>query len=122
MLRVVSLSVAHLMSRQCIVNVLIDLIRQRSSILDITDIILTGLWKENYRPVSIISVVFKIFEFCLYDQIYQNIDDTLSSQEIGYRKGYSSQHLLITMFENWKKSLNKGGKCSALFVDLSIAF
>ena len=41
---------------------------------------------------------------------------------MGYRKGYSSQHSLIVMFENWKKNLDKGGKCGALFVDLSKAF
>ena len=26
------------------------------------------------------------------------------------------------MFENWKKNLDKGGKCGALFVDLSKVF
>ena len=65
--------------------------------------------KENYRPVSIISVISKILELCLYDQIYQNIDNTLSRHQIAYRKGYSSQHSLMTMFENWKKNLDKGG-------------
>ena len=33
--------------------------------------------KENYRPVSIISVISKILERCLYDQLYKNIDNTL---------------------------------------------
>ena len=41
---------------------------------------------------------------------------------IGYRKGYSSQHLLIAIYEKWKKNLNKGGKFGALFADLSKAF
>ena len=78
--------------------------------------------KENYRPVSIISVISKILERCLYDQIYKNIDNTLSRHQMGYRKGYSSQHSLIAMFEKWKKNLDKGGECGALFVDLSKAF
>ena len=55
--------------------------------------------KENYRPVSIISVISKILERCLYDQIYKNIDNKLSRHQMGYRKGYSSQHSLIAMFE-----------------------
>ena len=46
--------------------------------------------KENYISVSIISVISKIFECCLYDQIYKNIDKTLSSHQMGYQKGYSS--------------------------------
>ena len=78
--------------------------------------------KENYRAVSIISVISKILERCLYDQIYKNIDNTLSRHQIGYRKGYSSQHSLIAMFEKWKKNLDKRGECGALFVDLSKAF
>ena len=41
---------------------------------------------------------------------------------MGYRKEYSSQHSLITMFEKRKKNLDKGGECGALFVDLSKAF
>ena len=41
---------------------------------------------------------------------------------MGYRKGYSSQHSLIAMFEKWKKNLDKRGECGALFVDLSKAF
>ena len=41
---------------------------------------------------------------------------------MGYRKGYSSQHSLIAIFEKWKKNLDKGGECGALFVDLSKAF
>ena len=74
--------------------------------------------KENYRPVSIISVIFKILERCLYDQIYKNIGDTLSRHQMGYRKGCSSQHSLIAMFGKWKENLDKGGE----YRDLSKAF
>ena len=78
--------------------------------------------KEDYRPVSIISVISKILERCLYDQIYKNIDKTLSRHQMGYRKGYSSQHSLIAMFEKWRKNLDKGGECGVLFVNLSKVF
>ena len=43
--------------------------------------------KENYRPVSTISVISKTLERCLYDQIYKNIDNTLSRHQMGYQKG-----------------------------------
>ena len=64
----------------------------------------------------------KILQRCLYDQMYQNIDNILSRHEMGYHKGCNSQHSLIAMFENWKKNLDKRGKCGTLFVDLSKAF
>ena len=56
-----------------------------------------------------------------YDQNYRNTGNTLSIHQMGYRKG-NSQHSLIRMLEKWKKNLDKPGKCSALFVDLSKAF
>ena len=78
--------------------------------------------KENYRPVSIIPVMSKILERCLYHQIYKNISNTLSRHQMVYRKGYSFQHSLIVIFEKQKENLDKGGKCGGLFVDLSKAF
>ena len=51
----------------------------------------------------------------------KNIDNTLSKHQMGYQKGYSSQHSLIAMFEKWKENLDKEGECGALFVDLSKA-
>ena len=41
-------------------------------------------------PVSIISVISKILERCLYE----NTDNALSRHQMGYRKGYSSHHSL----------------------------
>ena len=49
--------------------------------------------KENYRAVSIISVISKILERCLYDQIYKNIGNALTRHQMRYRKGYSSQQM-----------------------------
>ena len=66
--------------------------------------------KENYRPVSSIFVISKIFEHCLYDRIYKKIDNKLSRHKIGYRKGYSSQHSLVAMFEKKKEIIDKGGR------------
>ena len=59
--------------------------------------------KENYRPVRIISVISKILERCLSDQIYENIDNTSSRHQMGYRKRYHSQHPLSAIFEKWNK-------------------
>ena len=69
--------------------------------------------KENYRPVSIMSVTSKILERSLYDQMYKNVDNTLSRHRMGYQKRYSSQHSLIALFKKWKKNLYKGGECGA---------
>ena len=78
--------------------------------------------KENYRPVSILPSVSKIFERNMFDQISGYIDKYLSPYLCGFRKGYSTQHSLIVMLEKWRKALDNGKLAGALLTDLSKAF
>ena len=76
--------------------------------------------KENYRPVIVLSIMSKIFERCLFDQIFKNVN-ILSRNQVGYGKSYNSQHSLISMFLKWRGNRDKAGTCGALFVDSSKA-
>ena len=78
--------------------------------------------KENYRPVSILPSVSKIFERNMYDQINTYMDQYLSSFLCGFRKNYSAQQCLTIMVERWKKALDKKLNAGALLTDLSKAF
>ena len=78
--------------------------------------------KDNYRPVSILSNISKIYERCLYDQIDVFFDSILSKYQCGFRRDYNAQHCLITLIEKWKKSVDNGGALGALFTDLSKVF
>ena len=78
--------------------------------------------KDNYRPISILSNISKVYERCLYDQIQFYFDKILSKYQCGFRKGYNSQHCLIALIEKWKKSVDNGGAFGALLTDLSKAF
>ena len=62
---------------------------------------------KNYRPVSVLTVVSKIYERIMQKQILQYIDKHLSLHLCGYRKGYSTQTALISMLEKWKLSMIK---------------
>ena len=68
--------------------------------------------KDNYRPVSILSNISKIYERCLYDQIQVFFDSILSKYQCRFRRGYNAQ----------KKSVDNGRAFGALFTDLSKAF
>ena len=65
--------------------------------------------KENYRPVSILLHMSKVFERIMYYQINDYITDKLSKQLTGLRRNV----------EIWKKVLHKGGYIFAVFMDLS---
>ena len=56
---------------------------------------------ENYRPVSILPNFSKIYERCLYDQMYKYFNHILSKWQCGFRKGFSTQHCLLVMTEKW---------------------
>ena len=78
--------------------------------------------KENYRPISILPNISKVYERCLYDQISNFFEDVFSKYQCGFRKGYSAQHCLLVMIEKWKKIVDHGGVFGALLTDLSKAF
>ena len=78
--------------------------------------------KENYRPVSILPAISKVYEKLMEEQLNVYFENILSKFQCGFRKGFSSQHCLIYMIEKWKKSLDNKGAAGALLTDLSKAF
>ena len=79
-------------------------------------------FKGNYRPISVLPIVSKVFERLMGTQISAHMSQHLSPLLCGFRKGYSAQHALIRAVEKWRKCLDKGGKVGAIFMDLSKAF
>ena len=57
---------------------------------------------KNYRPVSVLPPVSKLFEKILQKQIISHIEKYLSPSLYGYRKAYSTQQALLSMIENGK--------------------
>ena len=80
------------------------------------------LEKSNYRPVSILSAISKIFERLLFYQINTYMDPKLSMYQCGFRKHLSAQNCLLFMLEKWRKCLDKKGSAGVLLTDLSKAF
>ena len=78
--------------------------------------------KKNYRNVSLLSLLSKIFEKLMQPQIVTYIEQFLSPFLCGYRKGYSPQYALMSMLESWKVSLDKAGYGGGVLMDLSKAF
>ena len=61
---------------------------------------------KNYRPVSVLPEVSKIFERVMHKQISFYIDQFLSPYMCGYRKGFSTKNALLSLIEKWKKVLD----------------
>ena len=78
--------------------------------------------KDNFRPVSILPNISKIYERSLYEQMESYFNNILSNYQCGFRKGFNSQHCLMVLIEKWKKCVDSGGAFGALLTDLSKAF
>ena len=91
---------------------------------DITSVFKKGdsTKKENYRPISTLSNLSKVFERILHDQISNFIEPKFSKFLVGFRKKHNTQHALLRMIEKWKTKLNNGCKIGAIIMDLSKAF
>ena len=79
---------------------------------------------ENYRPISIISPIAKLFESLISKQIYSflEINNLLDDSQFGFRKNKSCEMALQSLTDSWKNHLDKGQDIISVFLDLSKAF
>ena len=77
---------------------------------------------KDYRPVSVLPNVLKVFERIMLKQILEQINKDLPQNLCGYRKGFSTQTALTMLLEKWKKMLDDNGYAGVLLMDLSKAF
>ena len=78
--------------------------------------------KENYRPISVLPLISKIFERIIHDQLSEYLGKYLNSILCGFRKGHSAQHALFKLLQAWQEKLDKGGLVGTILMDLSKAY
>ena len=82
------------------------------------------LQTSNYRPISLLSNIDKIFEKLMYSRVYSFLEanNVIYSRQFGFRKSYSTTHALISMVERLRRCLDDGNVAVGVFVDLQKAF
>ena len=81
-----------------------------------------NLKRDNYRPVSILTVISKLYETVLNTQMVDHFYALFNELLAAFRKSYSCQTLLIKFIEDLKFALDKGHKIGTVYMDLSKAF
>ena len=61
--------------------------------------------KENYKPISILPNISKIYERCMCKQMSDYLGNFFSKFQCGWHHGISAQHCLLAMIE--KRTINK---------------
>ena len=85
-----------------------------------------GAWNylNNYRPISIISAVAKIFGKLVHDQFYCYLtsNDLLSKYQSGFRPNHSTLTALLETANSWCVNIDNGLLNGVVFIDLKKAF
>ena len=78
----------------------------------------------NYRPISLLPTISKVFERILFDQMYTyfNTNSLLVEQQYGFRKNHSTEYAAIKLVDHASKEMESGKIRCALYIDLSKAF
>ena len=78
----------------------------------------------NYRPVSILSIVSKVLERVVYDQMeeYLNNKDPLYKYQSGFRRQFSTESCLLHLTDYIRFEMDKGNFVGMILLDLQKAF
>ena len=79
---------------------------------------------DNYRPISLLPVISKIFEKIVFKQTYEylTVNNLLYSSQYGFRKGHSTELASIELVDRASEYLDSGKLPISVFLDLSKAF
>ena len=77
---------------------------------------------KNYRPVSILPIIRKVFERILYDQFYEYLtsNNLLSKQQFGFRRFHSTMSTLLDFI--MMINMDRGLYHLVVFLNLKKAF
>ena len=78
--------------------------------------------KENYRPVSILPIMSKLYERAIYVQLMEFFETKFNTYLSAFRPGYGCQSTLLRIIEDWKQALDDKKYVAAILMDLSKAF
>ena len=77
---------------------------------------------NNYRGLTLLSTVLKIYERILENRLQKQIDHTISDAQSGFRKGRSTQDHTFTIQEIINKITQTGRTACCAYIDLEKAF
>ena len=78
----------------------------------------------NYRPISIVSVIAKVFGRRVHDQFYTYLSSNqlINPYQSGFRSTFSSLTSLLESTNNWCVNIDRGLLNGVVFIDLKKVF
>ena len=78
----------------------------------------------NFRPISILPTISKIFERVIYNQLYEhfNTNNLLVEEQYRFRTNHSTEYVFIKLVDHLSNEMDTSNIPCALYIDLSKAF
>ena len=75
---------------------------------------------NNYPPISVISIIAKVFERIVYGQLYSFSvnEEIITNQQSGFRSLHSTGTALLEATDSWALDTDRGNVNAAVFLDL----
>ena len=77
---------------------------------------------DHYRTISVLSVIARLFEKIVHQQLYDFLKESLSVTQTGFKSGCSTETSLLNTTDRWILDINKKYLNLTLFLDLRKAF
>ena len=80
--------------------------------------------KSNYRPISVLPVISRLFEKLVTNQLYQYMNDNghFSPGQSGFLRLHSTVTCLLKNTDDWYNGMDLGKLVGLVFIDLKKAF
>ena len=77
---------------------------------------------RNYRPVSLLPVSSKLFEKCIFMDLYDFVRPKLNNLQFGFRRNRSAVAQILVYLDKVYKAKDRGEQVEVLYPDLEKAF
>ncbi|CAB4002465.1 Hypothetical predicted protein [Paramuricea clavata] len=77
---------------------------------------------QNYRPISLLSNIGKIFERCVFNRVINHISNQLHNFQHGFLKGKSCTTHLLQVIDEIGRSLDCAEQTDIIYLDFAKAF
>ena len=76
----------------------------------------------NYRPITIINILAKIFDYLIYSLLYPKLYNLISCKQHGFMRGRSVVTSLLELSDDVIESINSRSQTDVVYLDFAKAF
>ena len=73
----------------------------------------------NYRPISLLPTISKIFERIIHNEMYDHLNNNnlLAEQQYGFRRLHSTEYAAVNLIDHVSKQMESGNIPCSLYID-----